>query len=92
MTEEQSLRKEKVCCSCKHFRWFMGSAGYCGKRDNTIRDMIDAMDCCNNGLYRYKRPTSKVVLMVQRVKYCIKRWWNKMLNKNRKDQLEDFEW
>ena len=46
MTEEQIYRKEKVCCSCKHFSSFMGSAGYCKAQDNKIEDMIDIISEC----------------------------------------------
>ena len=52
MTEEQIYRKEKVCCSCKHFSSFMGSAGYCKAQDNKIEDMIDIMGTCHNGHYK----------------------------------------
>ena len=70
-------RKEKVCCSCRHFSSFMGSAGYCKAQKNDISDMIDIMGTCRNGHYKYKRPKSKIILKIQRwyynIEYKIKR-------------------
>lgn len=89
MTEEQALRKDKICCSCKHFMWFMSSAGYCGKQRNKISDMIDAMDSCHNGSYKYKRPIPKFIFWIQRFQYRIK---SKFIKKKEVSSLDDFEW
>ena len=92
MTEEQMYRKEKVCCSCKHFSSFMGSAGYCKAQDNKIEDMIDIMGTCHNGHYKYKRPTPKIVFKIQCWIYDIKYKTKRKFKKNEVSPLEDFDW
>ena len=93
MTEEQALRNDKICCSCKHFIWFMGSAGYCGKQRNKISDMIDAMGSCHNGCYKYKYPTPKFIFWIQRSWYCVKsKFINRFIEKKEVSILDDIEW
>lgn len=94
MTENQAYRKEKVCCSCKYFRSFMGSAGYCIKQNNNIDDMIDIMDTCRNGKYRYKPVLPEMIKRkINGYMWRIKRIWRKIFQRNDKKEVFVFdEW
>ena len=47
-------RKNKVCCSCKNFIWFHGSAGFCKYGPPGPSGMIDCMATCNLTHSEYK--------------------------------------
>lgn len=94
MIENQVYRKEKVCCSCKYFRSFMGSAGYCIKQNNNIDDMIDILDKCHNGKYKYKPILPEMIKReLKGYIWRISRILRKMFQKNDKKEVWIFdEW
>ena len=52
--ESNYYRKNKVCCSCKNFIWFYGSAGFCKYGPPGPSGMIDCMDSCTLMPSEYK--------------------------------------
>ena len=87
--EEIWYIKNKSCCSCKYFSGYMGSAGYCKAQNNRIEDMIDVMDSCHNGKYRWKvsLPFS-VKRRYYNAKYRCSRLIKQVLRKYSKDDSE----
>lgn len=48
IAEYLMLVHDQCCCICKHFAWFMGSAGICNANDGcACTRMRDYMDVCN---------------------------------------------
>lgn len=78
-----------MCCDCRYFSSFMGSAGYCKAQSNKITDMIDIMDTCHNGFYKHKyRPP----MWIFDIKYRIWKFLRMFKKKKEPMPLENFQW
>lgn len=52
IAEDLMMVRDQCCCVCKHFTWFMGSAGICNANDGcACTRMRDCMDVCNCGKF-----------------------------------------
>ena len=90
--EEIWYIKNKSCCSCKYFSSYMGSAGYCKAQNNRIEDMIDVMDTCHNGKYRWKPSLPVSVVKIYYDTYCMcRRLTKKVFRKYKKYDSEQKE-
>ena len=53
--ESRWCTKNKICCVCENFSYFMGSAGICeAKNGCPTNRMMDMMDSCNCNCFKKK--------------------------------------